>query len=270
MPGALVAARAGRRYVRARRSLTYRRKYRKSLARTTGRSRGRRGLSMPNFSFHRWVQFLPAYVTGTAGSGVRSDGLAGSYDATTGLLTNGTTVAQKEWAFSASFALNDLQNVSEFTALFDQFKLNAILLQFKLVGVPENGAAPNANTSNYGNFYPTIWLAPDMDDQNLIGVSALKEYQKVRHKVLRPNKEVGFLLRPRPLIQQYGTLTTTSYALQSKAPWIDIATGTGGQTPHYGVKWAIDFEGLTLANVAAGGFQIKVNAKYYFQTKNVR
>lgn len=224
---------------------------------------------MPNFSFHRWVTALPAYSSVAQASGVNFTSTQTVYSATTGIMSSAVTGAITEWDYACSFALTDIQNVGEFQSLFDQYRLCAVMIQFKLIAVPENNSTPNANTANYGNFYPTIWFASDMDDSAPISLSAIKEYQKVRHKVLRSNKEISFLVRCRPLIQQYGTATSTSYALQSRSPWVDIATGASSQTPHYGCKWVIDFEGIQLALLNAG-FQVKVNAKYYFQCKNVR
>lgn len=264
MPGYAVVRR--RRVVRAKR--TVKRGYRKSLTRSVGRTQTRRG-PRPKFLFHRWAVNIPAYSSVTQASGLNYNSAQCNYNASTSVLSFlGTAGTYTEWQCSLCFALSDLANIAEYQSLFDQYRLNAVLIQFKLVNVPENNQLPNGNVANYGNFYPTIWFAPDQDDNSFISVAALKEYEKVKHKVLRPNKELSFLLRPRPLLQQYGTATSTSYALQRRAPWVDIATGASSQTPHYGCKFAIDFEGISLA--IQQGFQIKMNAKYYFQCKNVR
>lgn len=248
-----------------------------ALRRRYGRRRimrtiARRSRRVQVYKFHRWVTALPVYSSIVSGPGVNFDGTKVTYAASTGIISVGTTVNQTEWDLSAAFSLNDIPNVSEFQSLFDQYKLCGVKVQWKLIGVPENNTTANSNTANFANFYPTIWYAPDHDDNGPLTLGQIKEYEKVKHKVLRPNKEVSCFLKPTSLMQVYNSTTTAGYACNYKRPWLDIAVGGGVAVPHYGLKFVVDFEGLQTASGIAPtqGFQIKMNAKYYFMCKNVR
>lgn len=249
---------------RSKRRLSKRRgKY--SRGRIYGGSRGARG-TKPKFLFHRWVApALPVYSSVANAGGVNFSSSQGVYSSTTGIL--GVNTGQTELDCSIAFSFGDINNIVEFTTLFDQYKLNCVVLTLKMINVPEQTDAANLNIANFGNFYPTIWYAPDHDDNNYLTITQLKEYERVKHKVLRPNKEFSVALRPTTLQQVYNTSATTGYACNFKKPWLDMSQ-TG--IPHYGIKFCIDLEGLTTGTAPAQGFQFKVQAKYYFSCKNVR
>lgn len=257
-PGAYIG---GRPYVRRR---VTRRFSRNTRGRVSGRSFTKRG-ARPNFLFHRWVNTMPTYSAILAGSGIRNDTTNCSYNDVNGVLQGNGSSTPSSFNIAVSFAINDLPNWSEFNALFDQFRLNAVLFQIKMISNSDSSTGAGVNTANYGNYYPTIWYAPDHDDQAILTVAQLKEFEKVRHKVLRPNKECNIMLRPTTLQQVYNSSTTAGYACNFKKPWLDVATPG---IPHYGLKFAIDFEGLNSTLVQ--GFSFKINAKYFFQCKNTR
>jgi len=249
-PGAYIG---GRPYQR-RRVAT--RMNRNKRGRIVGRTRTRRG-ARPNFLFHRWIS---SFQTGT---GTLVNVTNCTYDGTDSFIT--CTTGEKTAQFSLGFQLRDIPNISEFTSLFDSYMLTGVMLQFKLIDNPYATYTVNTDAANANarNFYPTIWYVPDHDDNNNVPLSSIKEFERVRHKVLYPNRETNIMLRPTTLSQLFLTSTTSALAENRRRSWLDMAT-TG--IPHYGFKSVIDFEGLAPIN----SFRIKVNAKYYFKCKNVR
>lgn len=262
-PGAYIG---GRRYVRRR--VSSRGMRRVSRGRTISRSLTNRG-PRPNFMFHRWVSTLPVFSSAVQGAGVNFDPANMSYSNTDGLIRAGTAPATS-WNFAIAFSLNQLPNVGEFTSLFDQYRINAVKLSIKMVNDPSANNQPNDGAAvNRGNYYPTLWYAPDHDDNNIESLPNLKEFEKVRHKVLRPNKEISIMLRPTVLGAVYNSLTTTAYTTSTRKQYMDMANIN---IPHYGIKACIDYEGL-LPPAPPGttpSFLFKVNAKFYFQCKNSR
>lgn len=237
----------------------------RNIRRGVRRSRVR--MSSTTHMFHRWG--LPATYNSTTGNGsFNYNGNLVSYVAADGLIKcQPTTAGQKEVQFATSFCLSDLPNYTEFTALYDQYKIKMVKLQIKMINVPESYALPGSAASNlYVNYYPTIWWTQDHDDNNYNTVAQMREFARVKHAVLYPNREVTILVRPTVLSQLYLNNTTTGYATQFKQPWLDMANPG---IPHYGVKAAIDFEGLELP-IGGNNFQFKINAKYYFMCKNTR
>lgn len=218
--------------------------------------RSKRGPTRPKYLFHRWVTAIPAANIQTSSC---------AYDTTTSIISFSTSSTQG--SISMYFSLNDIPNVAEFGNLFDMYKINCVKLQLKLINVPENNSFPNTNFANYGNFYPTVWYTPDHDDNGTLTLAQIKEFDRVRHKVLRLNREMNIVLRPTPLTQMYNTALTANYGVSTRARYLDMAKP---ETPHYGVKIVFDFEGLNLGATVGQSFQVKVNAKHYFSVKDVR
>lgn len=242
--GLSVVTAPGRRFARTFRKRVARRKY----------ARTKRGRVSPNYSFHRWI-------TSVAGINVTTC----SYDIGSSVLS--ATAANTTSAFSILFKLSDLPNVTEFTTLFDSYMITGVMMQIKMISnpysaYPVNGSSSSA-TINSNNFFPTIWYVADHDDNTTLSLAQIKEYDKVRHKVLRPNQETNIMLRPTTLQQLYRSSVTTGYAENRRRQWLDIGAT---DIPHYGIKSVIDFEGLT----PVGSFEFKINFKYYFKCKNVR
>lgn len=218
--------------------------------------RSKRGRLLPSYSFHRWVTSL---------SGISITHC--TYDVATSILTH--TTGNPTAAASFSFSLQDIPNVSEFTTLFDSYMITGVMFQIKMINNPNSlqvpnvaGATANGQTATW---YPTLWYVPDHDDNANITLTQIKEYEKVRHKVFLPNREINIMLRPTTLTQLYRTATTTGYSENRKRTWLDIAAS---DIPHYGLKFLIDFEGLS--PVATSPYTFKINAKFYFKCRNVR
>lgn len=184
-----------------------------------------------------------------------------------GVIKN-SMIGSSEISFSAAFQMNDLPNWSEFSNLYDQYRLNYVVLTIKLVNNPDAIYVPNvaqgAGTVNSSNWYPTIWMVRDHDDAGTISLDAIKQYSTVRHKVLVPNRELKLTIKPSTVVAQYQGTNVVPGTVQYKK-WIDVGYPN---INHYGAKFVVDFEGLT--TIAANQWSIKLDAKYYFQMKVAR
>jgi len=218
-------------------------------------TRTKRGRVAPRYSFHRWVTSLTTGVNLTNCT----------YDTATSILLQTNGVSSCSTAFT--FSLNDIPNVSEFISLFDQYLITGVMFQIKMITNPDALYIPSQSTNAALGFYPTIWYAPDHDDSATLTLAQIKEFDKARHKVLYPNRETNIMLRPTTLQQVYRTAATTGYACNFKRSWLDMAQT---DIPHYGLKFVIDFEGLTMPATTDQRFQFKINAKFYFKCKNAR
>lgn len=232
-----------------RRTLRRKKYTKKMYAKRRVRAVGRRLAA--NYSFHRWV-------TSLSGANVS----ACTYNTGTSVLT--ATSANASCSFSLKFTIADLPNYTEFSSLFDSYMITGVLLQVKMIHNPNSVTGLNDNTVNTANnWYPTVWYVSDHDDSDTITLPQIKEFEKVRHKVLQPNRELNVMLRPTTLTQIYRTAATTSYANNYKRTWLDMAQT---DTPHYGIKMVFDFEGLT----PTASYSFKINAKFYIKCKSVR
>lgn len=163
-----------------------------------------------------------------------------------------------------TFTLGSLVNASEFQQLFDQYRIDKVIVTYQLITNPDaNNYTNSAALVNQSNWYPTVWYCPDYDDSAATNISEMKERIGVKNRILYPNRKLYFVVRPKVLVQTYRTAVSTGYA--PKSLFIDM---TNMDIPHYGLKTVIDFAGI--APASAQKYQILQEFKYFFTCKNVR
>ena len=178
-----------------------------------------------------------------------------------------------EYDITNTFSLDQVKTYSDFTSLYDKFKITGVQVIISMISNPNAtlAPAPVANTNvngatqyvNQQNFYPRLWYVQDPDDAASISIDALKERQGVKFKVLKPNAPIKIFVKPSVLVQTYKTSVSTGYG--PKRMWLDVATGLS--VPHYALKMAIDNCGY--AWQSTGPPQFRIEYKYYLAFKGV-
>lgn len=135
---------------------------------------------------------------------------------------------------SASFAITDVPNYSDFTNLFDQFRIVKIKLDFfpRLTG----------NTSNaLPAMYSIFHIAVDHTDVSTpTSVNDLFQYDN--HKTVQAYKPFSLTFTPAASAAYYGTTTALGYGPKAGS-WID--SKAGASTAHYGIKWGWECNNAT-------------------------
>lgn len=165
---------------------------------------------------------------------------------------------------SFSFTLSEVRGAGELTALYDQYMITGVKVTFQLVNNPDaNWSVNNAGTSNNGmNYYPKLFFVRDYDDTGVEATNDLRERNNVQVRVLRPNQQISFFIRPAVRNQLYLDGITAANSPIWKQ-WLDCSTST---VPHYGVKFSVDFLGFTTVTP----MYIRVEKTYYLKFKNAR
>lgn len=164
-----------------------------------------------------------------------------------------------------SFSLSDVLSYTEFTSLFDQYKITMVEFKIQMISNPNSTMDMNNISGSYNtvNWYPKFWYIRDYDGGGSESLSAIKERVGVKFFVMRPNKEYTIKIRPKVLVQTYKTLTSTGYA--PKPMFLDCADTT---VPHYGLNAVIDCLGLNPADTT--GFRFRTEYKFHLSFKGVR
>jgi hypothetical protein len=157
-------------------------------------------------------RYFPSATTFTvAGTGA-------SYTAANGTLAVSTSA---DTFYSCYFRLGDLAQVSSFTTLYDQYRIDRV--RFLLI------AQNNTSGTSVVSFLTPHFITPDFDDNSVLGtVGAILEYQSC--KIIMPYKN-GVL----ELIPRIAVLSGTGSA-NLGPQWLDCNDTT---VQHYGVKGAI-------------------------------
>jgi len=175
------------------------------------------------------------------------------------ITVTGTTLATG-W----EFRIADVVNYSEFTTLFDQFILTKCVVTLRLITNPNSASVLNLTTPvQITNWYPQLWYIPDYDDSSADNLDAIKERIGVRCRVLKPDKPIRIVVRPKVLVQTYVTALATGYA--PKRMYVDCDQPA---MPHYGLKTVVDCMGNDPNDTYP--FIISQERQYFFTLKNVR
>lgn len=142
-----------------------------------------------------------------------------------------TNPASTVYLNSAYFSLNSIINPTDFTNLFDEYRINCVVLKF----IPRSNYVQNlATTATAANNYlPTLHWVVDLNDSNVpSNVDSLLEYNGYHCRNF--TRTVTIKIRPKFSLAAYSG-AFTSY--KPTKGWID--TGSPN-VQHYGLKFAID------------------------------
>lgn len=162
--------------------------------------------------------------------------------------------------FAYYFALTNLPNYTEFTNLFDQYRIKCAIIKFRLINPPEA-----TNTPASSQFYPDIYVTVDHDDATLpTAVDDILQYGKCKRGILRPNTWFKYKCYPTPAIQLYRSGTQTAYAPARNSMWLDLAYT---DTPYYAIKGVVSNEA---AGIVTSALTVEVHVTYIVHFKNSR
>jgi len=172
-----------------------------------------------------------------------------------------------EQPLSFEFSLNSIYSYSEFTTLFDKYKLTKAIVYIQMITNPDADAITNrpiASQADYNrcNFYPKMWYIADHDDSATTTIAAIKERVGVKCCVMRPNMVKKIAVSPACAVQLYRTATTTGYG-PKYGQYIDMAAT---DVPHYGLKCVFDPLGIDPDST----FSFRYEWKLYFTCKDVQ
>lgn len=165
--------------------------------------------------------------------------------------------------FNTPFAFNQLPNYTEFSYLFDQYKIVGVRMTFIYSNNVSNLSSNTAVGSALANSgLPVLYWVYDSDDATpLANLNAMREYES--YTARRLDRPVKIFVRPKHLTNIYVSAGVDAQA-PDKQKWLDI-----NQTsiPHYGVKFCLD---PLIANQTSEIGLLRCEMKYYVLCRGVR
>lgn len=132
--------------------------------------------------------------------------------------------------------MTDLVQVSDFTSLFDQYRIRKVIVKFQMLNNPVAYTYLNSGLStNANNWYPKLWYIPDYDGGAEETISSIKERQGVKCRIFNPNSAITISFTPKCRTLTYSTASSTGYAPRNIQ--IDMSDTN---VEHYGLKYVID------------------------------
>ncbi|AUM61741.1 capsid [uncultured virus] len=178
-------------------------------------------------------RFMDATASGTFA-------LGGALSASAGYMSHTTSAvlaAVNYGAIGASFRLSDLPNYTEFTNLYESYKINRITV--RITPMATGAAAGAAFSSTVTQTAILFHWCLDYDDSSVptasdAGVQALRQRSgyKFRNIYANDGKPIVISWVPRVAASYYNSAVSTAYG-QKASPWLDEGSDS---CPHYGLK----------------------------------
>jgi len=162
-----------------------------------------------------------------------------------------------------TFALGDIPSVSEYTTLFDQYKIVAVKLEFQYISASE---AVLSLTSNPASQIVTFMGYEDNDDSTAptasnAGWQAVLESGRAKRRIFpQQHNSFVYVLKPKVLTADLDTAGTT-LARSLGNPWLDPATT---DAKYFGFKWIMQANPGPITFV----HQLRVNATYFTEWRS--
>lgn len=155
------------------------------------------------------------------------------------------------------FQLGDVPVSAEITAMFDQYMLYGVKIDFRLIYSPDS-------TGNVASsIYPNLYVRKDYDNNALESTAQIIQSNKSRRLILQPNRTRSVYVRPAIL-----TTARTAGGIDVTRPvwkqWVDCSHD---DVAHFGLKYAIDTMGQALP---ANTRHLQIDYTYYLAAKNTR
>lgn len=156
--------------------------------------------------------------------------------------TNDLVVPVADVGYGISFSLSDVPNYTEFTALFDQFRMDWV--EYTFIKKSE------------GPLQPIIYLAQDHDSDHPPSYAEMMERQSTQVLTFGSDRTMlKYRFRPNPLRQVFASALGNGYERAPNGTWLDCSYAS---SKHYGLKyWIQNYNSTTNP-----GCSIQVSIRY--------
>lgn len=189
----------------------------------------------------------------------------GSHTFSRCLASDTYTLSALEFPVNRVYKFNEILSIGEFTTLFENYRINRIMVKIQLVTNPNATYVTNAGGSigNYSNWFPRLWYAIDPDGGVDETIASMKERQGIKCRILQPNKTINLSFKPKCRCLSYKTSTAEGFTPKNiKLDMVDT------DVPHYGLSMVFDALGVNPNDTYP--FSINVETKYTFTCSGVR
>lgn len=169
---------------------------------------------------------------------------------------------------AVSFSLGDVINNTELINLYDQYKIDTVVVKVQMLNIPESyhnapgsGTGTESSTVNKTQLYPKFWYYRDHDDATAItSKTTFQEIGKAKCFVMEPNKVYSFKVKPSTLRDLGTGAAEVCYPKKLDCNYASVA--------HYGFKYGLDTMGTYTS--ASGFWKLNIEKLYYLKMFNSR
>lgn len=169
----------------------------------------------------------------------------------------GTTTSGQQVGFGLTFQVSDVVNASEFTALYDQFKLTGVKLRMWIMR-DNSASASTAGPAQIAAFkIPLMYYVIDHDTSTDPSTDELRQYSNCKMWQFNNTRPFSIFIKPKMLTEVYRTNIT-----RSTVPTTPRFISTDQiDTQHFGFR-------ARLINMDDSSITLRRELTYYFSCKN--
>lgn len=210
------------------------------------------------------TNWTPLY--GAGGSSTAGMSIGGPANGSVALVTPTTGVVNNilYWSVGYKFNLSNITRLTEYTNLFDQYKLNKVVVKI----IPYSNSVDSPAGSYSVPVAPFLHWCIDKDDSapftaDVSGIESMQE--RKNYKMIRlADKGVSIVIRPCTLGYMDAAGAITPASVDNPIKWIDCAHP---EVDHFGLKFIFEAVCPTAAQTIAW---FRINTTYYLEFKGPR
>jgi len=200
---------------------------------------------------------------GKRGRVPRSINIRGAYSFSRYCTVTQASINGTFYAANIVTSLSQIIQASDFSALFDQYRITKVVLRVCIVNNPNANNFVNSTAVNQSNWYPKLWYIPDYDGGATETGASIRERQGVKCRILKPNAFINISFTPKCRVLTYSTASSTGYA--PKNIKIDM---TDQNVEHYGLNYVVDMQLVDVTDTQP--YVLSIEKKIYFTCYGVR
>lgn len=176
------------------------------------------------------------------------------------------TTDSTDLVYSYNFTLDSIPNYSEWTALFDMYKINRVVVEIMPAVNVDNANVNTGSLTTYSTFNNLrIFTCVDYNSFQGTTIDSIREYSNC--KVTRYTRGQKRHFRPMATIAGSSGTTAGMQFTQLGNPWIQC---TNASVPHYSLAVGIDTSLLDPTIIAPNDILARVEVTYYVSFKNAK
>lgn len=162
-------------------------------------------------------------------------------------------------SYNLAFRLSDVPGYTDFTNMYDQYRLRAVKLNLLPIGNVSSSNTTGSPTGPAGNYAIRCFSAFDSnhDSIGITGATAVQQIQEYQNSKWTPYNRIHKRYFKPKVVFATTAGGTAAANMAGKQPWLQCANPSAN---HYGLPVVIDDSGWP-----AGSLLYKIEATYYMQ-----
>lgn len=163
------------------------------------------------------------------------------------------------------FSLQDVPNASEFTTLFDQYRIKSVAVKMTPIWNNAEASEIDANDPTEAQNMVATYVYDFDNISSVLSIDEFNQYQRRHQKTLAGTRSKNMYVKPRAQVRVLTSGGNSTNALSSALQWQDCIDDS---VPYYGIRMLV--KPINIQYNPSDNFVLRLDFTYVLQFKNVR